>query len=235
YRYQSSPKTGQFTILCPGTHHHLAGGANDGPEYSSRYGLQRLELPVLASLPMVSSYTIQSLEPDGSQVVCQIQEQVDGQSRPSTVTLEKVGTAWKPVLPDAHGVSLPADRGMLEQYLAALVAAPAALAAASSSSDDLTGCGNQLRAIGAALDAWASDHANQYPDRLQVLVPHYLRVVPHCPVDDGAYTYQAQGTDYTLSCQGGRHAGCHVPEGYPRISSTTGLLLAPASATAVLR
>lgn len=80
-------------------------------------------------------------------------------------------------------------------------------------------CGNNLRSfergrrpnqvsICEALELYAIDNNGQYPKRLAVLKPKYLRTIPTCPAaskDTYSSGYQSTARQYTVFCSGNHH------------------------------
>lgn len=90
------------------------------------------------------------------------------------------------------------------------------------SSGAVTGCRANLRLLGKALDRYAQEHGQHYPDRLADLAPKYVRLFPECP-HAGADTYSlgyarsADGLHYTLACHGDHHHDDGLGSDEPRI------------------
>jgi hypothetical protein len=75
--------------------------------------------------------------------------------------------------------------------------------------------------LGAALYDYSLEHAGSYPERLDELVPKYIKALPVCP-STGTDTYSAgyktsgvERRDFALSCTGNHESW--APTGYPRI------------------
>ena len=68
-------------------------------------------------------------------------------------------------------------------------------------------CGTTLKNIGSSLEAYACDHEGRYPDTLNDLCPHYLGLLPQCPINRMPYGYEVshEPENYTLCCQGWVH------------------------------
>ncbi len=238
YRYDHSARTGRFTLTCEGTHHVLAGALADSPQYTSTFALVKARQSPENLHPRLTAWHLQEIAPDGQQAVATVQEQWQFAGRASTAIshfeLTPAGPEWHLVTPagptgPVRATQVLAGKGLGEAFLVALAVTPGQFARASASRDNLTACCYNLQRVGAALDAWSSDHDGAYPQHLQDLVPKYIADLPRCPVDNGAYAagYQPHGDDYVLTCPGDRHAGCNVPDGYPRIDTENGITLAP--------
>jgi hypothetical protein len=92
-----------------------------------------------------------------------------------------------------------------------------------------TECKFNVLSIGTAVTMFGS----RCPDRLEDLVPRYLKRVPTCPVSGGAYAYEAgpplkdQNVQaFTVYCAGENHPR-HWARDYPRFTSNDGLQSAP--------
>lgn len=93
----------------------------------------------------------------------------------------------------------------------------------------LTACKSNLKNISTAVEMYASDNQDVYPQNLDVLPQKYLQRIPTCPacgVDSYSSSYQAQGKEFTLFCQGDNHAKALGSEGTrnrPAYSGSLGL------------
>ncbi|MHB2015568.1 MAG: hypothetical protein ACYCW6_01340 [Candidatus Xenobia bacterium] len=226
YRYQVSMSSGRFTVSCPGAH-HLACGVQ--PEYTSHYGICWVRSAVPHA--KVAHWSIQDVTVDGNSATVQVQED----SQRSTLTLKAVNGGWLiqaplPQRPAGAGMSTWADAvvkgaGLGQAFALSVQLAPLVEQEQSASRELLSQCGENLELMASALEAWASDHHGNYPERLSQLVPKYLRQLPQCPVDETDYRegYRLQDGGYVLCCPGDRHAGCHVAQGCPRVDDERGL------------
>lgn len=74
-----------------------------------------------------------------------------------------------------------------------------------------TACGQNLRNIATALQAYANDNDQQYPAALGGLTPQYMAVLPVCPDGKGVDTYSpsyetsANPRTFTIFCSGNYH------------------------------
>ena len=96
------------------------------------------------------------------------------------------------------------------------------------SQGQLTACKSNLKNIGTACEMWATDHQGRYPDRLEVLVPDYLRSIPECPragLDTYSQTYRISrgGLFYGVCCGGGFHGNVKLKPNHPSYNSVLGL------------
>ena len=75
-----------------------------------------------------------------------------------------------------------------------------------------TACGQNLRNLATALQAYANDNNQQYPPTLAALAPQYLGTLPLCPDARGVDTYSSSyafSTDpqnFTVFCNGNYHS-----------------------------
>jgi hypothetical protein len=100
-----------------------------------------------------------------------------------------------------------------------------------------TSCKSNLKVIGTALEMYSTDYSGRYPDKLDLLIPNYLRYIPECPAA-GADTYSEHfqtGPDapgnsagyqdyYHVECHGHFHKSAGIPENYPQYNGIEGLL-----------
>jgi len=89
-------------------------------------------------------------------------------------------------------------------------------------------CASQIKNIAVGLGMWAEDHHGRYPDRLQQLVPDYLRRIPECPAAgrdtySSGYQVSASPARCTVVCVGHHHAAEDLPPNQPGYDSQTGL------------
>lgn len=74
-----------------------------------------------------------------------------------------------------------------------------------------TACGQNLRNVATALQAYANDNDQRYPTTLSALTPQYLAVMPVCPdtkgVDSYSPSYEASENPrtFTIFCSGSYH------------------------------
>lgn len=98
----------------------------------------------------------------------------------------------------------------------------------SPSEQQALDCATNLKYLGMALEMWATDHDNKYPDRLSVLVPDYLLRMPECPAA-GADTYSATYRTldpprlYAFHCEGHHHGQAGLAEDRPCYDGEKGL------------
>ena len=100
--------------------------------------------------------------------------------------------------------------------------------------DNLSGCGANLRQLGSVLDTWAMDHQGHYPERLEELVPNYVKdeKLLVCPAA-GVNTYFAgykrtigvagAPDTYVICCSGANHGRQDLAPDFPQFSSDGGL------------
>ncbi|MDQ7826340.1 MAG: hypothetical protein RDV48_26290 [Candidatus Eremiobacteraeota bacterium] len=88
-----------------------------------------------------------------------------------------------------------------------------------------------MKLVATACEMYASENGGLYPDREQKLVPRYLGDEPCCFTPGGrrAFTYKAIGKNrqYALFCKGQEFSHLGVPEDYPQLSSSGGLMIKP--------
>ena len=92
----------------------------------------------------------------------------------------------------------------------------------------LAGCQSNLRMTSTALQLYANDNDDYYPEDLEKLKPNYVKELPTCP-SAGVITYSA-GYDltadkkgYTLHCKGKNHENMKLQEDQPYWSLIEGL------------
>lgn len=73
---------------------------------------------------------------------------------------------------------------------------------------------------------WAEEHDGRYPERLALLVPDYLRRLPHCPTagyDTYSSTYQTSlaGHFYGVCCGGEHHRNVKLKANHPAYNSVS--------------
>lgn len=76
-----------------------------------------------------------------------------------------------------------------------------------------TRCMQNIVDIATAMENYATDHRGQYPHKLQILVPRYLKSIPKCRGIDTytpGYQVRIQPDDFTFCCRGKNHTS----EGY---------------------
>lgn len=69
----------------------------------------------------------------------------------------------------------------------------------------LTACKSNLKNVATALEMYSTDAMGQYPERLDRLVPKYLKSIPGCPSEQPATAYVHEASHFTLTCQGFSH------------------------------
>lgn len=84
-------------------------------------------------------------------------------------------------------------------------------------------CASNLKTLATGLEMYAAEHDQQLPERLEELVPHYLKALPTC---SQGYLYERSGEDYLLLCLSDHHQ-TGSPPGYPRWGSREGYLDRP--------
>ncbi|MCD4782800.1 MAG: hypothetical protein K8T10_03105 [Candidatus Eremiobacteraeota bacterium] len=92
----------------------------------------------------------------------------------------------------------------------------------------LSGCQQNLKNMSTALQLYANDNEDYYPENLDGLKPHYFHHIPTCP-SASADTY-SPGYDisvdlkvYTLPCKGKNHGVLGLGEDEPYWSMSEGL------------
>jgi hypothetical protein len=92
----------------------------------------------------------------------------------------------------------------------------------------LGACRSNLKNIATALEMWATDHQENYPDTLTQLTPDYLVRLVRCPTGTSDYSYRKGESveSFELHCTGD-HSGAAVPSGYPSYDSDRGLIDEP--------
>jgi hypothetical protein len=89
-------------------------------------------------------------------------------------------------------------------------------------------CSNE-RMLCTALELYSLDNNDQYPDKLNKLVPGYIEQIPVCPAA-GADTYSssykvsAKRDSYSFYCKGANHTSIGVKPDYPKYSKNQGLI-----------
>ncbi len=93
----------------------------------------------------------------------------------------------------------------------------------------LTACKSNLQQISQALEKYSRDHDRHYPERLDSLLPTYLKALPVCPEQQSSDDYRARLSpgSYTICCSGAAHAFLYIQPDYPRISNQAGLDAGP--------
>ncbi|MCE1245821.1 MAG: hypothetical protein LWY06_04160 [Firmicutes bacterium] len=92
----------------------------------------------------------------------------------------------------------------------------------------LAGCQSNLRMTSTALQLYANDNEDYYPDDLEKLKPNYVKELPTCP-SVGVITYAAgyeltaDLKGYTLRCKGKNHENMNLPADQPYWSLIEGL------------
>ncbi len=107
---------------------------------------------------------------------------------------------------------------------------PAPQSTYDDSRSPLEQCQFNIKNIATALEMWASDNRGRYPRSISEVAPHYLKVIPTCPVagrDTYQNTYRVSTSPdiYTFFCQGHHHKNEGLPENFPFYSSFSGMLL----------
>ena len=97
----------------------------------------------------------------------------------------------------------------------------------------LTACKSNLKNMATALEMYAYDFRGEYPERLDQLVPTYMKTLPTCPeAGEVTYTYRCVGrgkrANFSMECSGSHHAKQYSafegsPLNYPRYHSARGL------------
>jgi competence protein ComGC len=92
----------------------------------------------------------------------------------------------------------------------------------------LAGCQSNLKMVSTALQLYANENEDYYPDDLTRLQPNYMKEIATCP-SSGTNTYAA-GYDlrsdkksYTLHCKGKNHENMKLEEDQPYWSLIEGL------------
>ena len=92
-----------------------------------------------------------------------------------------------------------------------------------------TQCQSNFKNMGTALEYYAEEHKGQYPEKLEMLTPGYIRAIPTCPsafTNAGyinSYHTSSNFEAYTFYCAGNNHAGVQAGRNYPRYDSISGL------------
>ena len=93
-------------------------------------------------------------------------------------------------------------------------------------------CGQNLRILAAALEAYSANYDRRYPDLLEQMVPQQIPEMPKCP-SAGSSTYVSgyvvafNPACYTLSCDGANHTNAGLAPGFPRYELRSGLREGP--------
>ncbi len=95
----------------------------------------------------------------------------------------------------------------------------------------LTACKSHQKNLASCLDLYSSDNGGRYPDRLDKLVPQYLKELPTCPSSHAGYSdYQASAVPdvFSFSCVGNNHAKAYAgfstsSDNFPAYHSENGL------------
>ena len=90
----------------------------------------------------------------------------------------------------------------------------------------LVSCEHNERSLASALENYSTENG-RYPERVDVIFPHYMREV-QCPSNMSAYSYtvDGDGKSFTLSCQGIHHLALqHVKEGFPQYNPGIGIFM----------
>jgi hypothetical protein len=61
-------------------------------------------------------------------------------------------------------------------------------------------CGQTLKLLATQAEMFAKDHANQFPQTLDEMMPRYIRKQPACPMSGKNYLYVRDGAGYRISC-----------------------------------
>ncbi len=85
-------------------------------------------------------------------------------------------------------------------------------------------CIENLKNIGTALEMYSSDNHGKYPSNPLLLVPGYLKTIPHCPSSGaGDYQFRLSPANFTVTCVSASHRLDNAPVSPPRYSSEKGL------------
>ncbi len=98
------------------------------------------------------------------------------------------------------------------------------------SSGQYTQCQSNCKNMGTALELYAKDHKGNFPEKLEMLVPDYLRAIPTCASSrtnkDYIFSYRCSPNHdaYTFYCAGHNHKWVGVGKNYPQYNSREGLI-----------
>ena len=112
--------------------------------------------------------------------------------------------------------------------LTALILIPGYLR--SSAQAKYTLCQLNCKKIGDALKIYAGDNDGHYPERLEMLTPKYLKIIPTCRssrTNRGyirSYRISLSSSAYSFYCEGVNHSDVGVGENYPQYNSANGLM-----------
>ena len=133
---------------------------------------------------------------------------------PMRMELDKQGNQVSLITPEGRKTS------STEEFLKSFVGS----FRAARNAGQAKACESNMKNIATALEMYAMDHKNNYPDSLKQLPPgNYLRFIPTCPAasrDTYSATYRKSGQSFEFHCSG-NHAG-RTP-GHPIYNSNEGL------------
>ena len=98
---------------------------------------------------------------------------------------------------------------------------------------EFTGCKENLKNIATSIEMYANDNKSVFPTlaAFVLLTPNYLSKLPICAAAQtdtysSGYQVNANGSAYTLNCQGTNHqgAGVFLPN-YPQYNTFSGLAM----------
>lgn len=92
----------------------------------------------------------------------------------------------------------------------------------------LTGCQANLKNLSTALQLYANDNDDYYPDDLAKLTPDYLRDIAVCPSTQTqtylqGYDFTLDQRSYTVYCKGSNHTVMGLDENQPYYNLSEGL------------
>ncbi len=92
----------------------------------------------------------------------------------------------------------------------------------------LTGCQANLKNLSTALQLYANDNNDFYPDDLTKLTPNYVRDIPVCPSAQTqtyleGYEFTPDQRSYTVYCKGTNHTVMGLEENQPSYNLSEGL------------
>jgi hypothetical protein len=87
-------------------------------------------------------------------------------------------------------------------------------------------CMSHCRSIAKAINKYAEDHNGEYPDKLDQLIPKYLKQIPTCPTVNkdtysNSYEYiKFKGNKWFIFyCEGDNHSAMNLAPNYPRYTA----------------
>ncbi len=91
-------------------------------------------------------------------------------------------------------------------------------------------CISNCKNIGTALEMYANDNNDHFPDKLDRLIPKYLRSIPTCASKrkdtySNSYHTDAGHKSYTFYCCGENHKAVGATGNYPQYNSNDGLIM----------